>query len=174
MTRRIASVGVALLGLAVSASWANTDFTVRGTGDDAVDLPHRLTAGTWLYTVTYQTDDDDAPSFYLRFVGLTCDGSSIEELSASGRNKRLSVGAFPAQICEGWHEIDPIDFQLQSWSIRFVKEGRTTTRTSHAPIPHRAPNARTARSAKSAGAAPSGRSATGHCRAASSPSHSAA
>ncbi len=27
------------------------DFTVRGTGGDAVDLPQRLTEGTWFYTV---------------------------------------------------------------------------------------------------------------------------
>ena len=120
--RRAALVAAALL-CAAASSWASNDFTVRGTGDDAVDLPYQLTVGTWFYTVTYQTDDDDSPSFYLENVGVSCDGSSIEELSASGRNKRLSVGPWPANICAGWHEIDPIDYQLRSWSIRFVKEG---------------------------------------------------
>ncbi|MCY3593573.1 MAG: hypothetical protein OXH32_18250 [Acidobacteria bacterium] len=99
------------------------DFTLRATGDDAVDLPQRLTTGTWFYTVTYQTDDDDAPSFWLESVDTSCDGSALEELSASARNKRLTVGPYPANICAGWHEVDPIDFQLRDWSIRFVKEG---------------------------------------------------
>lgn len=99
------------------------DFTVRGTGDDAVDLPQRLTEGTWFYTVAYQTDDDDAPSFWLESADTSCDGSGLEELSASARNKRLTVGPYPAHICSGWHEVDPIDFALRSWSIRFVKEG---------------------------------------------------
>lgn len=119
------TLAIALLLPSIGLSTAQAqDFTVRGTGDDAVDLPQRLTAGTWFYTVAYQTDDDDAPSFYLRSVG-SCDGSSIEELSASARSKRLSVGAdWPGDaICAGWHEVDPIDYQLRSWSIRFVKEG---------------------------------------------------
>lgn len=102
-----------------------TDFTVRGTGDDAVDLPYRLTEGVWFYTVSYRTNDDDAPSFWIKTADASCDGSTLEELLASARNKRLTVGPWPSDICAGWHEIDPIDYQLQSWSVRFVKEGAT-------------------------------------------------
>lgn len=121
--RRLSAFALALVAAPALAS--TTDFTVRGTGDDDVDLPYRLTTGTWFYTVTYQTDDDDAPSFYLESVDTACDGSRLEELSASGSNKRLSVGPYPANICAGWHEVDPIDFRLRTWSIRFQKEGAT-------------------------------------------------
>lgn len=112
----------ALTFLAAPAIASASDFTVRGTEDHAVDLPQRLTAGTWFYTVTYETDDDDAPSFYLKSVDTSCDGRSSAELSASGLRKRLTVGPWPAGICTGWHEVDPIDFRLRSWSISFVKE----------------------------------------------------
>lgn len=131
--RRLTIAALALF--VAAAATASTDFTVRGTGDDAVDLPRRLTAGTWFYTVTYQTDDDDAPSFYLESVDTSCDGSTIEELSASAQSKRLSVGPYPAKICEGWHEVDPIDFRLRSWSIRFVKEGGSTPPPNPDPNP---------------------------------------
>ncbi len=116
------AIACVLLSVGLSPVQAH-DFTVRGTGDDAVDLPQRLTAGTWFYTVTYQTNDDDAPSFWLDSVDTQCDGSTLEELSASATDKRLTVGPYPANICAGWHEVDPIDFQLRNWSIRFVKEG---------------------------------------------------
>ena len=125
-TRLFNTLAIALILLSLSVGPSSVqaqDFTVRGTGDDPVDLPQRLTAGTWFYTVTYQAEDDYIADFWLESVDTSCDGSDLEELSRSARNKRLTVGPYPARICAGWHEVDPTGFQLRNWSVRFVKEG---------------------------------------------------
>lgn len=79
-----------------------------------------MTAGYWFYTVTYETDDDDVPDFWLETLDISCDGDSFETLHASARNKRFSVGPYPASICAGWHEVN--SFDARTWSVRFVKE----------------------------------------------------
>jgi len=116
-------VAAVLLCLVAQAAGATpTDFTVRGRGDNPVDLPHALTRGTWFYTVTFESGTDGEPAFQLQSVGDECSGNATMELSASAEGKRLSVGRYAPGICAGWHEVYPTG--ASTWSVQFVREQR--------------------------------------------------
>ncbi len=64
--KRLFTLASVCATLTIPALASETDFTVRGRGDDSRYLPHRLTAGTWFYTVTYEAfEDGRAPRFHL-------------------------------------------------------------------------------------------------------------
>lgn len=71
-----------------------------------------------MYTVTFESETGDEPSFQLGSIGDDCDGDVNQALSASAQGERLSVGRYSPGICAGWHEVQPTG--ATTWSIQFV------------------------------------------------------
>ncbi len=103
----------------VVSAESRTDFTVRGSVDQEVDLPHPLTAGTW--TVSLTASGTDMYSFWLDTGNLL----ELEELFCQNllcdpfvhpTRRILSVNRTTTAL------IDPIT-STGTWAVRFVKDG---------------------------------------------------